>query len=80
MIGIVAANHKRIRKIVEDLGLAQRNVHPIPIRSIDVAARGRVLDTLLVDHTAAGVDLSDVLPALHGSRGPVYTLAAPQGG
>ncbi|OPX05953.1 hypothetical protein [Mycobacterium sp. AT1] len=51
MIGVVAANHDRIRDITNPLGIDHRNVVAIPARTVDTAARGRVLDAPLVDHT-----------------------------
>ncbi|MCV7226072.1 hypothetical protein [Mycolicibacterium komossense] len=74
MIGIVAKNHDRIATIVRDLGLYGTDVVRIPLRTIEYAARGAVLDTLLVDHTAADADLSGVLPCLHTTKGTVYYL------
>ncbi len=80
MIGIVAANHDRIRDLINQLGMDHRKVVAIPARTVDTAARGRVLDALLVDHTATHIDLSDVLPCLLASSGPVYVLTPTQGG
>lgn len=80
MIGIVAANHDRIRDLINQLGMDHRKVVAIPARTVDTAARGCVLDALLVDHTAAHLDLSDVLPCLLASGGPVYALTPSRAG
>ena len=74
MIGIVAANHERIRIITADLGLARTDVVAIPLRTVHTAARGSVLDTVLVDGRCADADLSDVEPALFASGGKMYVL------
>lgn len=80
MIGIVAADHDRIRVVINQLGMDHRKVVAIPARTVDTAAHGRVLDALLVDHSATHVDLSDVLPCLTASGGPVYLLPPPRAG
>ena len=79
MIGVVAANHDRIRDTTTQHGINHGNVVAIPTRTVDTATRARVLDAQLVDHTATHVDPSDVLPATTASARHVYALDLPRG-
>lgn len=50
-IGVAAAaDHDRIRDMTNPVGIDHRNVVAIPVRTVDTAAQGRVLDAQLVDH------------------------------
>lgn len=74
-VGIIAADHARIRQIVDDLGLSGANVVRLVAHHCNDAARGHTFDTLLVDEPVAAIDRTDVLPAMHGStRGRTYII------
>lgn len=72
MIGIVASNQERARTVASDLGLTE--IVPIGKSQVSVAARGRILQAVIVDDTAADADLTDVMPCLIASGGHAYRL------